>query len=85
MIIISLNPLTSLEILQVKQILRESRCPNESLRNTFERYSGVDNGKIFFDDSQILWAQIADQFANKTFAELVTELGACDPFILTVI
>lgn len=85
MIIISIAPLTSLEILAVKQILRESHCPNESLRATFDRYSGIDGGKIFFDDSQFRFQQISDQFSNKSFAEIVNELDACDTISLTVI
>ena len=85
MIILSTSPLTSLEILQVKQILHESRCPNESLKNTFERYSGFVDGKIFFDDAQSVWNDIAAQFKGKSFSEVVTELEACDQIILTVI
>ena len=85
MIIISIAPLTSLEILAVKQILRESHCPNESLSATFDRYSGIDGGKIFFDDAQIRFQQIADQFAGKSFAEVVNELDACDPIILSIV
>lgn len=85
MIILSISPLTSLEILQAKQILRESRCPNESLKNTFDRYSGFVDGKIFFDDAQTVWNDIAAQFKGKSFGEVVTELDACDQIILTVI
>ena len=32
--------------------MRQSRCPHESLRNSFENYSGMSDGKIFFDDAQ---------------------------------
>lgn len=85
MIIISLSPLTSLDVLQIKQILRESRCPNESFRNTFDRYSGFVDGKIFFDDAQITWQQISDQFAGKSFADVISELDACDQIFFTVI
>lgn len=85
MIILSISPLTSLEILQVKQILRESRCPNESLHATFDRFSGFVDGKIFFDDAQFLWQEIADQYSGKSFAEVVRKLDACRQIVLTVI
>ena len=85
MVILSLLPLSSLEILQVKQIFRESRCPNESLSSTFERYSGFVEGKIFFDNAQNIWADIAERFANKNFDQLIKELDASEQIIITVI
>lgn len=85
MIILSISPLTSIEILQVKQILRESRCPNESLKSTFDRYSGFVDGKIFFDNAQTAWNDIAAQFKGKSFAEVINELDACEQIIFTVI
>ena len=59
MIIISRENVSPLEVMQIKQILRESYCPNESLANTFERFAGFVDGKIFFDDAQDIWAEFA--------------------------
>ena len=40
--IFSVDPVSEKEAEQVKCILRESQCPNESLENTFpERYHGM--------------------------------------------
>ena len=47
--ILSVKPVSELEIRQVKDILRQSRCPNESLRNTFERFNDLTAEIIFFD------------------------------------
>ena len=85
MIILSLNPLTEQQIQQVKEILTKSNCPNESLKNTFERYSGLIDGKIFFDDAQILWQEVSTKFAGKSFKDIISEVDACRQFIITVI
>lgn len=47
--ILSVKPVSELEIRQVKDILRQSRCPNESLRNTFDRFTELTPDFIFFD------------------------------------
>lgn len=49
MTILSREPLTDLERRQVEDILRESQCPHESLRETFPRYSGMLGSIITFD------------------------------------
>ena len=49
MTILSREPLTDLERRQVEDILRESQCPHESLRETFPRYSGMLGNIITFD------------------------------------
>lgn len=52
MTIISRKPLNEEQLNQIEQILRESECPHESLRNTFpERYGGLIGNLIFFDDA----------------------------------
>lgn len=85
MIILSTEPVSSLEMLQVKQILRQSRCPNESLRNTFARFTGLIDGKIFFDDAAQVWSDIAAQFADKKFADAIIDIDACPHIIITII
>ena len=50
--ILSVKPVSELEIRQVKDILRQSRCPNESLRNTFERFTDLTAEIIFFDEGK---------------------------------
>ena len=85
MIIISRENVSPLEVMQIKQILRESYCPNESLANTFERFAGFVDGKIFFDDAQDIWAEIAAQFQNETFAKVIDKINVVPQVILTVI
>lgn len=85
MIILSNNPLDAFDLLKVRQILRQSRCPHESLRNSFDRYAGLIDGKIFFDDALRTWHDIAARFKGKDFAAVVRELDACPQIILTVI
>jgi hypothetical protein len=39
----SITPLSDFELLRIRNILKESRCPNESLRATFpEAYYRID-------------------------------------------
>ena len=52
MILISRFPLEQELIEQVKDILKTSQCPHETLINSLERYSGICDGKIFFDMAQ---------------------------------
>ena len=38
------------DLQKITDIRRESQCPNESLKNTFERFAGTDaDGNIYFD------------------------------------
>ena len=48
--LLAVNPVTELELQQVKDILRQSHCPNESLRNTFDRFTDLTADNIFFDE-----------------------------------
>ena len=61
MIIISKRPLLPHDINQIKQILNESICPHESLHNTFDRYSGIEDDKIFFDGTKNLYPDFAEK------------------------
>ena len=49
MLIIALEPLTADELQQIRDIMRKSKCPNESLHNTFDRYTAIHNDNIVFD------------------------------------
>lgn len=50
-LIYSKNPLTEVEQNKIKGIIAESHCPNESLKNTFKRFSFMQgNNNIYFDD-----------------------------------
>ena len=47
----SRNPLNTVEKTRIKGIVTQSRCPNESLKNTFKRFSFMQgNNNIYFDD-----------------------------------
>lgn len=82
MIILSLNPISQVEIQQVKDILTQSKCPYESLKNTFDRFSGFSKGKIFFDNAQSVYADLS---AMKDFSSLINRLNIHPQIILTVI
>lgn len=47
--VISKQPLSEDALQKIESIFRESQCPNESLSKTFENYSGMTGGVIFFD------------------------------------
>ena len=50
-LIYSKNPLTEVEQNKIKGIIAESHCPNESLKNTFNRFSFMQGDSfIYFDD-----------------------------------
>lgn len=50
-LIYSKSPLTEVEQNKIKGIFKESRCPNESLKNTFNRFAFMQGDKIiYFDD-----------------------------------
>ena len=53
-LIYSKNPLTEVEQNKIKGIFKESKCPNESLKNTFKRFSFMQGDNIiYFDDITI--------------------------------
>ena len=53
-LIYSKNPLTEVEQNKIKGIIAESQCPNESLKNTFNRFSFMQGDSfIYFDDVTI--------------------------------
>lgn len=50
MIILTQKSLTTEELNQIHDIVNESRCINESLKNTFpNRFSAIRGNAIFFD------------------------------------
>ncbi len=50
-LVYSRNPLNAVEKTRIKGIVTQSRCPNESLKNTFKRFSFMQgNNNIYFDD-----------------------------------
>ena len=50
MTILSRKPLSNTEYKKVEDILRESNCPFESLKNTFKNFSGLIGNVVVFDD-----------------------------------
>lgn len=48
--ILSASRLSDETIGQIISILKQSKCPNESLKNSFERYRGIDGEEIYFDE-----------------------------------
>ena len=48
--ILSASRLTDETLGQIITILKQSQCPNESLKNSFARYRGIDGGEIYFDE-----------------------------------
>ena len=50
MTILSRKPLSNAECRKVEDILRESNCPFESLKNTFKNFSGLIGNVVVFDD-----------------------------------
>ena len=49
MTVYSLEPISAEDMKKIEDILRESRCPHESLTKTFPRYSGMLDDIITFD------------------------------------
>lgn len=74
-----------MEILQIKDILRHSECPFESLRATFDRFDAIDDGKLFFDGSQLLWEVTAAKFAAKGFDDVIKTLDVVNQLHIVVI
>lgn len=48
--VLSRKPLNEDTRRKIKEIFRESKCPNESLIKTFDNCNGMTGGMIFFDD-----------------------------------
>lgn len=66
-LVYSRNPLNAIEKTRIKGIVTQSHCPNESLKNTFKRFSFMQgNDNIYFDD-------ITMQNRNEA---IITELDA---------
>lgn len=66
-LVYSRNPLNAVEKTRIKGIVMQSHCPNESLKNTFKRFSFMQgNNNIYFDD-------ITMQNRNEA---IITELDA---------
>lgn len=66
-LVYSRNPLNAVEKTRIKGIVTQSNCPNESLKNTFKRFSFMQgNNNIYFDD-------ITMQNRNEA---IITELDA---------
>ena len=50
-LVYSRNPLNAVEKTRIKGIVTQSHCPNESLKNTFKRFSFMQGEQvIYFDD-----------------------------------
>ena len=50
-LVYSRNPLNTVEKIRIEGIVTQSKCPNESLKNTFKRFSFMQgNQVIYFDD-----------------------------------
>lgn len=50
-LVYSRNPLNTVEKIRIKGIVTQSHCPNESLKNTFKRFSFMQGDQvIYFDD-----------------------------------
>lgn len=49
-IVYSKDPLTDLEKTRIKDIIIQSKCPNESLKNTFQRFSFMQGDNVIFFD-----------------------------------
>lgn len=66
-LVYSRNQLAELDKKRIQEIFIQSNCPNESLKNTFKRFSFMQgNNNIYFDD-------ITMQNRNKA---IITELDA---------
>lgn len=82
MLILSTDPVSQLEIQQVKDILTQSKCPYESLKNSFDRFSGFSKGKIFFDNAQSVFADLS---AMDDFSSLINQINVHPRLIVTII
>lgn len=67
-LVYSRNQLNEIEKNKLKGIFKESKCPNESLKNTFNRFSFMQgNNIIFFDDITM----------QNRYEAIVTEIEVC--------
>lgn len=67
-LVYSRNQLAELDKKRIQEIFIQSNCPNESLKNTFKRFSFMQgNNNIYFDDITM---------QNRTEA-IITELEVC--------
>lgn len=55
--ILSASRLSDETIGQIISILKQSKCPNESLKNSFGRYRCIDGEEIYFDESPRYYEQ----------------------------
>lgn len=45
------NDLSAIDKKRIAKIMKQSKCPNESLKNTFKRFAFMQgNAAIYFDD-----------------------------------
>lgn len=51
MFIITITPLSVGDLQKIRDILIQSHCPNESLRNTFDNFTALTDKEIIFDDA----------------------------------
>lgn len=51
MLIITITPLSVGELQKIRDILQQSRCPNESLSNTFDNFTAITDKEIIFDNA----------------------------------
>lgn len=51
MLILAVTPLSVGELQKIVDILRESKCPNESLHNTFDNFTDIVDYQIVFDNA----------------------------------
>ena len=49
-LVYSRNPLNTVEKIRIEGIVTQSKCPNESLKNTFKRFSFMQGTNIYCDD-----------------------------------
>lgn len=50
-IVYSKGPINALDKNRIAGIIRQSQCPNESLKNTFKRFAFMQgNNIVYFDD-----------------------------------
>jgi len=53
MTILSREPVSDEDQKKIEDIFHESNCPHESLKNTFERYSGLIGDIVIFDGVEL--------------------------------
>lgn len=59
-IIYSKDPINKIDQKRIAGIITQSKCPNESLKNTFKRFSFMQGDKvIYFDDITVQTRNVA--------------------------